>query len=213
MVETLAALVEHLDRQAGREGATKVAVWAHNSHLGDARATAAADRGELNVGQLVRERWGGEAFLLGFSTYAGTVTAARDWGMPAERRRVRPGLPGSYEALFHAASAGGGGGAGRESAQRPDFCLPLREGATDPTLTEALRPARLERFIGVIYRPETERWSHYYEADLPRQFDALLYFDHTRAVEPLERTPRWEAGEPARPGEAREAPETFPSTL
>jgi erythromycin esterase-like protein len=119
---------------------------------------------------------------------------------------VRPGLPGSYEALFHAAAAVTASG---ETTGRFDFCLPLREGDLAAEAVAALRPERLERFIGVIYRPESERWSHYDEADLPRQFDALLYFDQTRAVEPLERTPRREAGEA---GDA-EAPESFPSTL
>jgi erythromycin esterase-like protein/adenine/guanine phosphoribosyltransferase-like PRPP-binding protein len=182
MVETLEALVAHLERRAGR---AKIAVWAHNSHLGDARATDMSRRGELNVGQLVRERYGRDAALIGFTTYHGTVTAASEWGAPAERKRVRPGMAGSYEALFHAA--------------RPDrFLLAWRAG--DPA-TEGLRDPRLERAIGVIYRPETERISHYFNARLPDQFDAVLHFDETRAVKPLELTAEWEAGEP---------PETFP---
>ena len=182
MAETLDALVAHLERQGGR---AKVVVWAHNSHLGDARATEMGQRGELNVGQLVRERYGRDAVLVGFTTHHGTVTAASDWGGPAERKRVRPALAGSYEALFHAA--------------QPDrFLLTWREG---DTATEGLRDPRLERAIGVIYRPETERMSHYFRARLPDQFDAVLHFDETRAVEPLERTAEWEAGE---------VPETFP---
>ena len=142
-------------------------------------------RGELNVGQLVRERYGRDAVLVGFTTHHGTVTAASDWGGPAERKRVRPALAGSYEALFHA-------------AQPARFLLTWREG---DTATERLRDPRLERAIGVIYRPETERMSHYFRARLPDQFDAVLHFDETRAVEPLERTAEWEAGE---------VPETFP---
>ena len=182
MVETLEALLAHLERQRGR---AKIAVWAHNSHLGDARATEMSRRGELNVGQLVRERYGREARLIGFTTYHGTVTAASEWGAPAERKRVRPGLAGSYEALFHAA--------------RPDrFLLTWREGES---ATEALRDPRLERAIGVIYRPDTKRISHYFTARLPDQFDAVLHFDETRAVKPLEHSAEWEAGEP---------PETFP---
>jgi erythromycin esterase-like protein len=141
----------------------------------------------LNVGQLVRERWGREAVLVGFSTDHGTVTAAADWDEPAQRKRVRPGLPGSYEALFH-------------DLDLPRFLLPLR----DDGAAEALREARLERAIGVIYRPETERWSHYFHARLPEQFDALIHFDETTALEPLERTAGWEAGE---------APETYPFTV
>ncbi len=100
MAETLDALVTYLHRKAGR---AKIAVWEHNSHLGDARATEMGQRGELNVGQLTREKYGGEAVLVGFTTHHGTVTAASDWGKSAERKRVRPALAGSYEALFHAA--------------------------------------------------------------------------------------------------------------
>jgi erythromycin esterase-like protein len=183
MVETIDALVKHLDRHGGR---TKVAVWAHNSHLGDARATQMGASGELNVGQLVRERYGSDAVLVGFSTYSGTVTAASDWGDPPERKRVRPGLNGSYEALFH-------------DVGLPRFLLSLRD---DNEAVQHLRNERLQRAIGVIYRPETERISHYFHARLPDQFDALLHFDETSAVEPLERTAGWEAGEP---------PETYPT--
>jgi erythromycin esterase-like protein/predicted phosphoribosyltransferase len=182
MVETLDALIAHLGRQGER---AKVVVWAHNSHLGDARATQMGQRGELNVGQLIRERYGREAMLVGFTTHHGTVTAASDWGGIAERKRVRPALAGSYEALFHA-------------AQPTRFLLTWPEG---DTATERLHDPRLERAIGVIYRPETERMSHYFRARLPDQFDAVLHFDETRAVEPLERTAEWEAGE---------VPETFP---
>jgi erythromycin esterase-like protein len=182
MMETLEAVVAHLDRQGGTP---KVAVWEHNSHLGDARATEMGQRDELNVGQLVRERYGREAVLIGFTTHHGTVTAASDWDGPAERKNVRPALAGSYEALFHDAL--------------PDrFLLPLR--ADDPA-KQGLSNPRLERAIGVIYRPETERMSHYFRARLPDQFEAVLHFEETRAVEPLERSAGWEAGE---------VPETFP---
>jgi erythromycin esterase-like protein len=176
MVETLDHLVQHLDSYGGR---TKVVVWPHNSHLGDARAAEMGDRGELNLGQLVRERYGDDAVLVGFSTHSGTVTAASDWGAPAERKRVLPGLRGSYEDLFHRVGV-------------PNFMLALRDNGE---IAEALRERRLQRAIGVIYRPETERWSHYFYSDLPAQFDALLHFDVTRAVEPLERTSGWERGE------------------
>jgi erythromycin esterase-like protein len=185
MAETLDALVGHLDRRVGR---TKVVVWEHNSHIGDARATELGARGELNVGQLVRERYGRDARLVGFSTYSGTVTAATDWDGPAERKRVRPALPGSYEALFH-------------DTGLPHFLLRLRDGGHTAA---GLRERRLERAIGVIYRPETERQSHYFHARLAEQFDALLHFDETRAVKPLEGTAGWETGE---------APETFPTSL
>jgi erythromycin esterase-like protein len=188
MAETLESLVAYLENQ-GQPG--KVVVWEHNSHLGDARATEMGERGELNVGQLVRERHGRDAVLIGFSTFTGTVTAASEWDAPAERKRVRPALKDSYEALFHEV------GISR-------FQISLREGSE---MAFALNEPRLERAIGVIYRPETERQSHYFYARLADQFDALLHFDQTRAVEPLERTPEWtmeEAGEPA---------ETFPSGL
>ena len=182
MAETLDALVVHL----GSNGPpAKLAVWEHNSHLGDARATETGRRGELNVGQLTREKYGANAVLIGFTTHHGTVTAASDWGGPAERKRVRPALPGSYEALFHA-------------TQRARFLLSWDE---DDTVAEQLRVPRLERAIGVIYRPETERQSHYFQARLPDQFDVVLHFEETEAVKPLEATSDWEVGE---------APETFP---
>ena len=145
-------------------------------------------RGELNVGQLVRERYGASGVLVGFTTYAGTVTAASEWDGPAHRKDVRPALAGSYERLFH-------------DVRIPRFLLPLR---TDLELASVLTPPRLERAIGVIYLPETERASHYFHARLSEQFDFVLHFDETRAVEPLERHALWEAGEVA---------ETFPSGL
>ncbi len=186
MAETLSALINHLSH---RHGMVKVAVWAHNSHLGDARATAMVAEGELNLGQLVREQYGQDAMLIGQTTYTGTVTAARDWDEPAEQLRVRPALAGSYEALFHEA------GEGREH----DFWLQLRGGGAE---LNPLRETRLERAIGVIYRPETERFSHYFPAVLADQFDAVLHFDETTAVEPLDRGAGWETPE--------ELPETFP---
>jgi erythromycin esterase-like protein len=188
MTETLESLVAHLDNQGQP---AKVVVWEHNSHLGDARATEMSERGELNVGQLIRERHGSSAVLIGFSTYTGTVTAASNWDAPAERKRVRPALKDSYEALFHEVGV-------------PRFQISLRERSS---MVSALSEPRLQRAIGVIYRPETERQSHYFYARLADQFDALLHFDRTRAVEPLERTAEWNmegVGEPA---------ETFPSGL
>jgi len=185
MFETLDNLVAFHDARGRRE---KVVLWAHNSHLGDARATEMGRSGELNVGQLVRTRHGRDACLIGFLSYAGTVTAASDWDAPAERMTVRPALPQSYEALCHRVGV-------------PNFLLDLS--APGLATAELDRP-RLERAIGVIYRPDTERASHYFHARLPEQFDAVLYYDLTRAVEPLERTGLWERGEP---------PETFPTAL
>lgn len=182
MADTLGHLIGFLARQGPRP---KIVVWEHNSHLGDARATEMTDRGEINVGQLVRERYKNEAVLIGFSTYSGTVTAATDWDGPAERKRVSPALPDSYEALFHDA------GTNR-------FFVNLKDERVQP-----LGEPRLERAIGVVYRPETERVSHYFHANLLAQFDAILHFDETRAVEPLEPTVHWQKDQ--------EAPETFPS--
>lgn len=181
MVDTLDGLMAHLSQHGERP---KAVIWAHNSHLGDARATQMSLRGELNMGQLVRERHHGQSFSVGFTTYTGTVTAASDWGGIAERKRVRPALEGSYEALLHEVGT-------------ENFLLLLG----DPEVARSLGSWRLERAIGVIYRPETERWSHYFEARLAKQFDAVVHFDRTRAVEPLERTSEWEEGE---------LPETYP---
>lgn len=185
MMESLVRLTNHLSKA---DSPAKVIVWAHNSHLGDARATQMGERGELNVGQLAREHFGKEVVSIGFTTYDGTVTAASDWDGPAERKMVRPGHPDSYEALFH-------------DVDVPNFFLNLGD---DVDLASHLRNERLERAIGVIYRPETELISHYFQARLPDQFDAILHYDHTRAVEPLERSAEWQAGE---------VEETFPSGL
>ena len=184
MTDTLQALDEHLSRDGGP---AKLVVWAHNSHLGDARATEMWKQGEHNVGQLVRESWGMDSFLVGFTTFSGTVTASTDWDGPAERKQVRPALPDSVEDLFH-------------SIGISDFLLVP---STDVEVARVLTQPRLERAIGVLYRPETERWSHYFHAVLSRQFDAVIHFDHTRAVEPLEGGSLWVADE---------APHTFPST-
>lgn len=180
--------LERLDAHLARHGVMpKIVVWEHNSHIGDARMTEMGRRGELNLGQLTRERRPQETFLIGFTTYTGTVTAASAWDAPAERKFVRPALPESFEALFH-------------SLGEPRFMLDL---AAPAAADELLHP-RLERAIGVIYRPETERQSHYFVARLAAQFDALIHIDETRAVEPLERTGGWALGEP---------PETYPSAL
>jgi len=188
MAETLGALQEHLAAQNRGQPKhdTKVVVWAHNSHLGDARATQMGQAGEWNLGQLIRQKHGRDSVSVGFSTYSGTVTAASNWGEPAERKRVRPAMPGSYEDLFHDVAI-------------PAFALTL---PPDSHVAGGLREPRLERAIGVIYRPESERASHYFHASLSDQFDAIIHIDETRAVEPLELTAEWGVGEPA---------ETFPS--
>jgi erythromycin esterase-like protein len=185
MADTLENLERFLTRH---DRAPKIVVWAHNSHLGDARATEMGESGELNLGQLVRSHYVGDAVTVGFSTYDGTVTAASNWDEAAERMRVRPALRESYEAVFH-------------ETRLPNFLLDL----TKPNdASSALATPRLQRAIGVIYRPATERMSHYFRARLPAQFDVMLHYDRTRAVEPLEQTPLWSRGE---------LPETYPSAL
>jgi erythromycin esterase-like protein len=183
MFSTLKALLNHL----GHHQEAKVIVWAHNSHIGDARATELGKSGELNIGQLVRQEFQDLAYLIGFSTNTGTVTAASNWDSSAERKRVRPALPGSYETMF-------------SQTGLSNFYVLLRK---DPQLRHVLERPRLQRAIGVIYAPQTERQSHYFHAVLSDQFDAMIHFEETQAVEPLERTVLWEKGEVA---------ETFPSS-
>ncbi|OJH37513.1 erythromycin esterase family protein [Cystobacter ferrugineus] len=186
MADTADALSEYLGRRRGAPA--RLVIWAHNSHLGDARATQMGEQGELNLGQLLRERHGRKTFNVGFTTYSGTVLAAREWDTPGLRRRVRPALPGSYEALFHQVGL-------------PAFLLRMED------LGEAgsgLRERRLERAIGVIYAPHSERHSHYFLAELPTQFDAVLHYDTTRAVQPLDR----DAGH-----EEEDAADTWPTGM
>ena len=182
MTETLVALSSHLATQ-GLE--PRIVVWAHNSHLGDARATDMGSRGEWNVGQLMRENFPGNVVNIGFTTYSGTVTATSNWDEPATLMPVKPALEGSVEELFH-------------RTELPRFYLDLR----NEDVRLALSEPRLERAIGVIYRPESERVSHYFDAELSRQFDAVVHFDVTRAVEPLDREATWSH---------EDAPETFPA--
>ena len=190
MAQTLGALLEHLDRHSGAEPAdvAKVVVWAHNSHVGDARATEVSADGQLTIGQLAREQYGESCRLIGFSTYSGTVTAASDWGGVAERKVVRPALPGSIEELLH-------------ETGRPSFIVPMHDGSP---AAQALEVVRLGRAIGVIYLPQTERQSHYFHVRPSDQFDAMIHIDSTRALEPLEPTSVWVAGE---------NPETYPTGL
>jgi len=186
MAQTLAALRDHLDRDPDPEPA-RIVVWAHNSHVGDARATEVSSDGQLTLGQLVREHYGDDCRLIGFSTYTGTVTAASEWGGVAERKVVRPALNGSVEELFH-------------ETGNPGFLVPMH----DTEATEVLDVPRLGRAIGVIYLPATERQSHYYHVRPVDQFDAIIHIDRTRALEPLEPTSVWIAGE---------TPETYPTGL
>jgi erythromycin esterase-like protein len=181
MFETLQVLL------AFRGPDTKAVVWEHNSHIGDAAATEMGVRGELNVGHLARATFGDGAYLVGFGTDHGTVAAASDWDGPMEVKQVRPAHAESYERLCHDAAVGA-------------FLLALR----DPRrreIRDELTPARLERAIGVVYRPETELASHYFQAVLPAQFDEYVWFDETRAVTPLGHI------------QTRGTPETYPFGL
>lgn len=186
MSETIEKIRQHLVRRGDKP---KIVVWAHNSHIGNARATEMAHRGEFNVGQLTRDAYGSEVVGIGFTTFHGSVTAASRWDGTTERKSVRPGLDGSYEALFH-----------KTGLTR--FFLDLRRGSE---AANVLRDPMLERAIGVLYLPDTERLSHYFNASLPGQFDAIIHIDRTRAVEPLEHQTQWEMG--------AEAPESFPSGI
>ena len=174
MADTLSVIAEHLDRELGRP--CKIAVWEHNSHVGDARATELGAQGELNVGQIMRERYGRDVFIVGFTTYDGMVTAAPDWGAKPVRIAIRPAIANSHELRLHFFV---------ESIGVENVILLPDE---DRRLPDALRAERLERAIGVVYRPQTERISHWFYARLADQFDALIHIDRTSAVEPLEQT-------------------------
>ncbi|HXR29704.1 MAG TPA: erythromycin esterase family protein [Solirubrobacterales bacterium] len=181
MADTLSRLVSHL-ASSGRPA--KVVVWAHNMHVGDARMTELSERGEVSMGQLAREEWGQDAVLVGFTTHSGTVTASSAWDAPPKRKELPEAVAESHEARLHEFGL-------------PRFFLDLRDGNGSE-----LSEPRPERAIGVVYQPETERDSHYFEASLSGQFDAVVHVDESRAVEPLERTGSWDSEDP---------PETYPS--
>jgi len=183
MMETIAAIQKYKQEAKGLK--PKIIVWAHNSHLGDARATQMSMRGEINLGQLVKESYGSEAVSVGFTTYTGWVSAASEWDAPVERKFVRPALKESIEYLFH--------------KNRKSFILIPEE---QSEVKKLLSRAYLERAIGVIYQPLTERQSHYFLANVAEQFDVFIHYDETTAVVPLEKTAGWETRE--------EIPETYP---
>ena len=185
MAGALAASVNHLDRP---DRPARIVVWAHNSHVGDARATELGDAGELNLGQLARERWPGACRLVGMTTYDGEVMAADGWDMPQRRKTVTPALPGSLESLLHGCCG------------HARFELQV-QGA----VRQHLQTARLERAIGVVYLPQTERQSHYFHARVGEQFDWLIHLDRTRALQPLDTTQGV--------GALDELPSTFPEGI
>ena len=167
MARNVEEIAQHVGSVAGRPG--KLVVWGHNTHSGDARATFAANRGELNLGQLIRQRHGDAAFLVGFFSYAGQVMAAPEWGLPHRVFEMRPALPGSYSEIFHKSGV-------------PAFTLILRG---NKELVRQFGEPRQERAIGVVYKPESERLSHYFEARISDQFDAAIFFDRSKAVTAL----------------------------
>ena len=181
MFETLQSVLKF------RGPTSKAVIWEHNSHIGDARATQMSARGEFNIGQLARQEYGDNAYLIGFGTDHGTVAAASEWGGPMEVKQVQPSHIDSYERICH-------------ETMTDNFLLPLRKPLQEITRNKLLSE-RLERAIGVIYRPETELQSHYFYAALPRQFDEYIWFDETRAVEPLTRET------------IKDMPDTFPFGL
>ena len=165
-------MFDTLMRVMGHHGeGSKAVVWAHNSHIGDASATEMSTRGEYNIGELCHKALGNDSYRIGFGTDHGTVAAASNWDGAMEIKQVRPSHPQSYEQLFHRTNKAG-------------LILPLRDGHELDVISELTQP-RLERAIGVIYRPETEVASHYFEAELPRQFNEYVWIDYTSAVTPL----------------------------
>jgi len=182
MFQTINQLIKHYELKGIKK--PKIIIWAHNSHIGNAQATEMNKRGEYNIGQLIKKQYNKNSFSLGFTTYEGTVSAASDWHGPVERKFVQKALQDSYEELFH-------------TVEIPNFLLLLHN-------KEIVPQTLLERAIGVIYKPETERMSHYFYAHLSQQFDAIMHCDKTTAIEPLEKTAQWIKGE---------TPETYPSGL
>ena len=180
MFETLQNILDHRGPQS------KAVIWAHNSHIGDASATEMGRRGEHNIGQLCRAHFGTECYSIGFGTNDGTVAAASGWDEPMQVMAVRPAHAQSYERLFHMTNT-------------PGLILPLHR--KTPELRERLIAPRLERAIGVIYRPESELASHYFEAVLPNQFDEYIWIDRTSAVAPIESA------------QIQDVPETYPFGL
>jgi len=195
-------LAYHRGKFEGRK--EKIVLWAHNSHLGDARFTDASKRGEMNVGQLMRTQFGlNKTFNIGFSTYRGTVTAAKNWDEAAQCDQVRNGIYGSWEHILHAAS---------DFIHNKDYYLIFRSNnpsvKVDPGLVESMSGVRLERYIGVIYRPDTEKASHYCNSNLTKEFDAIMYLDETHAVQPIDKTEPWEHEKDAL--QAQTDSDTFP---
>jgi erythromycin esterase-like protein len=184
MMETILAIKDY-NRATDRS--EKIVIWAHNSHLGDSKATQMASYGEINLGHLMKEQYGAQAVSIGFTTYTGTVSAASAWDGEVQRKKVRPAIDGSIESFFHS------------FALNAFMVIPCN----DPDVYAYLNKKHLQRAIGVIYLPESELQSHYFYAQLAEQFDVVIHYDTTNAVIPLEPSTRWQKGE-------EDAPETFP---
>jgi len=188
MAECVASLLD-FHNEKHPHVTNKLIIWAHNSHLGDARFTdKGRRRGEHNVGQLIREHFGWtRTFNIGFSSYYGTVTAANKWDEPAHLMKVNPGMKGSHEELFHSASLG---------LNTKDYYMIFRSNSdeykVDAELVAALSQPKLERYIGVIYKPNTERASHYSNSTITKEYDSVIYMDQTTALQPLDPTTTWD---------------------
>jgi len=206
MLETLVGLIQDLTEQSHSQQSKKAIVWAHNSHLGDALYTDSSARGEFNLGQLARETFGLEnTYNIGFTTFSGSVTAAHNWDDDPHHMTVNKGMNGSYEKLFHDAVLQ----MDSEHFKKGNFLLNFRSNNSEiqpsKELYDALTRKMLERMIGVLYRPDTERFSHYVSCSLPKQFDSVIHLDRTRALKPLEVHPQWEKGF------KDQVPDTYPS--
>ena len=177
MFETLESLSTHLSKRLSHQA--RIIVWAHNSHIGNSGATEAMLRGEFNIGQLVKSKYGDQSLLIGFSTSRGTVTAASDWDQPEQRKAVNEPFPDSYEHVFH-------------HVNYKQFLIDLRE---HNEAVDLLMEPRLQRAIGVVYSPDTERQSHYFLSCLPEQFDFMIHCDETQGVEALETVTHKRKGE------------------
>ncbi|KAI9143444.1 hypothetical protein BKA69DRAFT_1061936 [Paraphysoderma sedebokerense] len=203
-LSTLERVVSYLSKM--KNSPAKVVVWAHNSHIGDARRTDMGQRrGEINIGQLCRERFGSDAFNIGFTTHGGTVTAAHKWDTPPHKFNINPARSDSFEHLFHQALNGSNFMLLFNQVKRDDNgqVRKDRRSGMDEVIQRLDRMKLLERYIGVIYKPDTERWSHYSKAEIGSQYDAIIHIDQTRHLKPLDKFAHF-------PDEDENVPELFP---
>jgi erythromycin esterase-like protein len=185
MVETLKRVMERKSQRCR----VKTIIWAHNSHVGDSRYTHKQSRGELTIGKLIRDHWGLERTVsIGFTTYNGFVTAADEWDLPCKYKKVNDGMSGSIEEVFHKVS---------ENIMNVGFMIIFRSKTSENYLAEKSviedlsKRAYLERAKSVIYRPNTERRSHYFDCKIAKQFDIVIHIDNTNALQPLDIPQEW----------------------